>query len=44
MKTADRKSSTCKENLHAKEEIMQGVHAGKPNHVRVRVFVRYCNG
>jgi hypothetical protein len=22
---------------------MQGMHAGKPNHIRVRVFVRECN-
>jgi hypothetical protein len=29
---------------HAKEESMKGVKEGKPNHVRVRVLVRYCNG
>jgi hypothetical protein len=29
--------------MHAKEESMQGTHAGKPNHVRVMVFVRDCN-
>jgi hypothetical protein len=30
--------------MHAKEESVQGMHAGKPNHLRVRVFVRDCNG
>jgi hypothetical protein len=34
----------CEGKPHAKEEIMQGTHAGKPNHIRVRVFVRDCNG
>jgi hypothetical protein len=32
-RTAGRKSNTC-------EESMQGMHVGKPNHIRVRVFVR----
>jgi hypothetical protein len=26
------------------EEKQCGVHADKPNHVRVRVFDKYCNG
>jgi hypothetical protein len=34
----------CREKLHVKEESMQGMHAGKPNHIRVRVFVRDFNG
>jgi hypothetical protein len=29
---------------HANEESMQGMHAVKPNHVRVRVFLIDCNG
>ena len=33
----------CEEKPHVEEESMQGVHAGKPNHVRVRVFVRGYN-
>jgi hypothetical protein len=36
-KEKGRKISTC-------EESMQGVHAGKTNHIRARVFVGYCIG
>jgi hypothetical protein len=43
-KTAGRKSNTYKVKPHAKEESMQGMHARRPNHARVRVLVRYCNG
>lgn len=39
-----RKKNTCKGNPHENEESMQGTHAGKLNHVRVRVLVRDCNG
>jgi hypothetical protein len=42
-RTTGRKSNMCEGKSHAKEESMQGVQAGKPNHVRVRVLVRYCN-
>jgi hypothetical protein len=42
-RTTGRKSNTCEGNMHAKEESMQGVQVGKPNHVRVRVLVSYCN-
>jgi hypothetical protein len=43
-KNSWRKRNMCEENMHAKEESMQGTHAGKTNHVRVRFFVRDCNG
>jgi hypothetical protein len=42
-KTTSTKSSMCEEKPHAKEENMKGAHARKPNHVRVRFFVRDCN-
>jgi hypothetical protein len=36
-KIVGRKNNTC-------EESIQGVHAEKPNHIRVRVFVGDFNG
>jgi hypothetical protein len=37
------KATRVREKLHEKEESMQVSHVGKPNHVRVRVFVIDCN-
>jgi hypothetical protein len=37
------RKETCEGKPQAKEESMQGVHARKPNHVRVSIFVRDCN-
>ena len=43
-RTTGNKNNMCEGKPHAKKESIQGVQVGKPNHVRVRVLVRDCNG
>jgi hypothetical protein len=39
------KKTTCikRRKSNMQEEKQRGMHANKPNHVRVRVFGKYCN-